>query len=401
MDDRYGGRISRQKMRLNDFYDQCNKNIYVFGGSNLQYRLKLLEKHIEKMYYNNEPTIVFFSASNNSFTHREITNTILYTKKRLHDTQNQLILIDQDYPYYHPLLGVGFNDIVRVVDSNDDLLRDDSAYLDGVLTIMKAEKIPLKLHSIMEYTNLSLRVLIDKCNDLIGKVNSTALRQDLIEAKEMFEEDQLTKMSAAPVRKLLKKLNFSISDLNNKYCHYSISNAVKQNKIICINLANGAKELMEYFQAELSYISNSYTVILFDVNCTLCDKFENKMIDIAKLSIYSNNFNRDFSSLKHDAILGKNNITLLFKMQPGSAFTIVDYYGKHDYVYKLDGRGHGHSRLDIFHLRDTYYSNSQTHRERINKLSGENVADLLENFECFEIRDNDIIYHNNVSYEGL
>lgn len=401
MDDRYGGRISRRKMRLNDFYDTCNDNIYIFGGSNLQYRLKLLGKHLEKMYRNNVPTIVFFSASNNSFTHQEITNTILYTKKKLHDTQNKLILIDKDYPYYHPLLGVEYNDIVKAIDSNDDLLRDDSAYLDSILTIIKAEKIPLKLHSIMEYTNLNLNVLIDKCNDLISRVNSSTLKQDLIEAKEMFEEDQLTKISSAPVRKLLKKLDFSITDLNNKYCHYSISNAVKQNQIICINLANGTKELMDYFQAELSYVGSNYNVILFDVNCALNDKFEDKMIDTDALSIYSSNFNRDFSTIKQEAILGKKNVTLLFKMQPGTASSIVDYYGEHDYIYKLEGHGRGHGVLDIFHLRDTHYSNSQTHRERVNKLSGENVADLLENFECFEIRGNDIIYHNNVSYEDL
>ena len=61
MDDRYGGRISRQAMKLNDFYNRQFGNVYVFGGTDLRYRTRLLGKHISKMYESRIPTVVFYN----------------------------------------------------------------------------------------------------------------------------------------------------------------------------------------------------------------------------------------------------------------------------------------------------------------------------------------------------
>ena len=76
MDDRYGGRISRQAMSLNDFYNRQFGNVYVFGGTDLRYRTRLLGKHISKMYESRIPTVVFYNAPYNSNQQRILNNLI-------------------------------------------------------------------------------------------------------------------------------------------------------------------------------------------------------------------------------------------------------------------------------------------------------------------------------------
>lgn len=401
MDDRYGGRINRRKMLLKDFYDSHNENIYVFGGNHFQYRLRLLGKHIEKLYHNHIPTIVFYNVPYKSAKEKMINDIFFYLKNKLNDQKNQMICIDQNYPYYHPLLGVDEKSIVEIIDSHQILLKDDIAYLDAILTLMKANHHPIKLHSILEYMNYNLSVLIDQCDQLIKQTRNQSLINDLELAKNMLEEEQLTGLSSASIRKLLKNMNFSITNIQSQYCHYSLSTTIRDNQIMCINLAGNTQLLMDYFQEELKTISKDYHVILFDVNCSLNEAFEKQMVNIDHLSIYSENFNHDFSKDNQNAILGKNNVTLLFKMQAGTAQSIVNYYGQHDYTYKLVNQGRSHTFIDFLHLRDNRFKGYQQHQERVNKLSSENVAGLEDCFECFEIEGNDILYHNNVSYEDL
>ena len=401
MDDRYGGRISRQAMSLNDFYNRQFGNVYVFGGTDLRYRTRVLGKHISKMYESRIPTVVFYNAPYNSNQQRILNNLFLYIKKKYNDHQNRLIFIDNLYPYYHPLYGMSLNDIIRTIDYNHELLKDDMAFLEGILNIIEAEKQTLKLHSILEYAHYDLTTLIHKCDYLLATVKDRYMLARLEQAKKNFEDEALTSLSAVPVRKLLNHMNFKISNLTSPYCHYSITQSVKEQQIICINLAGHTSDLMDYMQAEMSSIAQDYRVFLFDVNCSMNELFEKMIVNHSHVSIYSDNFNRDFSSIHQSAILGKSNITLLFQMQAGSAMPIVDYYGQHNYVYTLKNKGHTHTNFDIFHLRNTHYGGTQQHRERVNRLSGENVAGLLPHFQCFEVRDNDIIFHSNVSYEGL
>lgn len=401
MDARYGGRTSRKKMILNDFYDEHEENIYVFGGSYLSYRVRLLGKQIEKLYHHHTPTVIFYNAPYKSQKEKELREMIFYLKNKLHDHNQQILFIDQQHPYYHPLLGIDESYIVKVIDHDHLLLKDDSAYLDALLTLIKASHHPVKLHSLLEYMNYDLSMLIQQCDLLLDQTKDYRLQNDLETAKKMFEEEQVTHLSTATLRKLLKSLNFGIVDIQHPYCHYSLSTAIENNQIICINLAGKTEAMMTYFESELATIAKDYHAILFDVNCSLNKDFELQMLNIDHLSIYSENFNRDFSNENQSAVLGKNNVTLLFKMQSGTASPIVNYYGQHNYTYKLVNQGRSHTAFDFLHIRDNRYRGYQQHQERVNKLSSENVADLREPFECFEIDGSDIIYHNNVSYEGL
>ncbi|MCD7809590.1 MAG: hypothetical protein LUH02_09620 [Erysipelotrichaceae bacterium] len=401
MDAKFDGRVDYKKFLLNDFYNAHRGNIYVFGGEDIRYRSRLLGKHIATMYQNYMPTIVFFSAPYNSGEYREIYAVISHLKNQLHDHQNRLIYIDKKYPYYHPLLNIDAKHVIKVIDNQDMMLHDESAYLDALITLMKADHIPIKLHSILEYMNHDLSQLIARCDQLIQTSTNTLLKSDLKNAKNLFEEEQISNLSTATPRKLLKDLQTSITDINHKNCCYSITNAIKNNQILCINLAGDAQRLLPYFQAELRNIASQYHIILFDVNCSVNEEFETEMVNTDLLSIYSKNFNRDFNSEYRDALLGKQNVTLLFKMPSGSASPIVDYYGDHDYTYTLENYGKSHGIFDFLHLHDNRHAGYHQQQQTVNRLSGNHVSSLQDNFECFEIHDNDIIYHMNVSYADM
>ena len=396
MDARYGGKVNHKKMLLSQFYSQHHDNIFVFGGNDLEYRSRLIGKHIETLYRAHRPAIVFFNDPQNI-----ISRTLLYLKNELNDTSQRLIVINSQHPYYHPLLGMNDHQIAELLDGDNTLLQDEKAYLEAILTLIQQEKKPLKLHSLLEYINYDLSVLIQKCDFLMSqRLNASQLNEIKI-AKRMFEEEKMTGMSSAAVRRRLKDLNFPIVNTEHAYCQYTLTTAIKNRQIICIDLMRSNAKLMAFLTSELATITASFQVILFDVNCSVNHNFEEQMLNTDSLSIYSDDFNRDFSSSSQQAVLGKRNTTLLFKMQTGSAREIVNYYGEHDYTYQLEGRSSSTRLFDVLHLHTYRTTNYQQHQERVNKLSAEQVSGLKDHFECFEVHDNDIIFHGNVSYENL
>lgn len=398
MDSKYGGLSDYKQFLLSNFYKNIEKNIYVFGGNDNRYRVRMLCKHIESLYNQKVPTVVFYQEPSNS--EKEVTQSILYLKNKLKDQRNRILLVDRQYPFYHPLLGISKDELVNVIDPDDTLLRDEIAYLDAVVTLMELENVPIKLHSLSTYIKYDLKTLIEKCDYHLKQRRNNYIKDDILEIKKIFEEEQVTGLSSSMIKKKLNELNFPIVDLENRQCHCSLTNAMRNNQIICINLAGNTEKMMRYFQAEMNAASLDYQIILFDVNCSLCEEFEKKVVNEDKLSIYSSNFNHDFSDDYQQSILGKDNVTLLFKMQAGNASSIVDYYGQHDITYHLRDKGETYRVFDFLHLgpRHTGY---HEHQETVNRLSGEHVSRLENNFECFEVEDNVIIYHTNVCYDNL